>query len=409
MAGIITSLINTAFFMFPGLLLVLVTFKGRYRINHIPIVVLLFFLLEAFLQYQLSSVFELPLPARFAGGIINVVSTVVIAKADVSRICFMFLAAMAYTTFIQNLIDILLLMISIDRSLLNLLLLVVTLPAAVLFSVKVLRKIIDIEGSSAWAVIWILPGIIGIEGLAMYNFGWLLRLNPIVLLLLLFIFVGTLVLSLSIIPHFLNQTAEQSKLALEVERASAQLEIEREQYLRITENIEFARRARHDLRHHFAVIEAFSGDADKINVYVKELESEIDNHSDTYYCGNHAVNAVIAHYLSGAKNTDIKTNIVIPEDTGKIKTSDLCVLVGNIVENAVTAASAVSENAYISIVSEVKSGFLSFSAENSYAGQTEIKRGVGLSSVQFICERYGGFSEITAGDNVFRVSAILTM
>jgi hypothetical protein len=420
MVGLLDSLLNTAFFMLPGLAMVLVTFKDRYRIKHIPLAVVLFFLAEAALQYALSSVFDLPLPARFAGGLLNLLSTFVIIKSDLSRTIFVFLTAMAYTTFLQNLIDILLQIITIDRHLLNLLLLAATFPAVVLFSAKILRKIIDIEGSSAWVVIWVLPGIIVLEGLAVYNFGWLLKLGTPVLLLLLFIFVGTFVLSLSIVPRFLTQTAEQSKLTLEVERTATQMKIEREQYLRITDNVEFTRRARHDLRHHLAVIEAFAAEPEKIRGYIKELNDSMGSLVELHYCENQAVNAVIAHYLSNVKNAEIKTNIVIPEDVGQIATSDLCVLVGNIVENAAAAVSAGS-NHFINIVSEIRSGFLSFSAENSYTGQLKTDRdggfisaktgraGVGLSSVRTICERYGGFVETKVHDNVFRVSCILVL
>jgi signal transduction histidine kinase len=420
MVSLVDSLLNTAFFMFPGLVIILVTFKGRYRVKRIPLVVALFFIVEAALQYGLSTVFDIPLPARFAGGLLNLLSTYLIAKTEISKVFFMVFTAMAYTTFMQNLIDILLLMVKIDRNLLNLLLLAVTFPAIVLFSAKILRKIMNIEGSSAWVVIWVLPGIIGIEGLAVFNFGWLLKLSPPVLLVLLFIFVGTFVLSLSIVPRFLTQTAEQARLTLAVERAATQMEIEREQYLRISEQVAFTRRARHDLRHHLAVIEAFAGDTEKIRGYIKELSDTMDSHTEINYCENQAVNAVITHYLTGVKNAEIKTNIVIPEHTGHIATSDLCVLVGNIVENAATAVAA-GGSPFINIASEVRSGFLSFSAENSFAGEVKTDRdggflsaktgraGVGLSSVRTICERYGGFVEVTARDHVFRVSCILAM
>jgi signal transduction histidine kinase len=421
MVGLLDSLLNTAFFMFPGLAIILVTFKDRYRVKHIPLAVALFFLTEAALQYGLFTVFDLPLPARFAGGLLNLLSTFVIVKCDISKTFFVFLTAMAYTTFLQNLIDILLLMININRNLLNLLLLAITFPAVVLFSARILRKIINIEGSSAWVIIWVLPGIIAIEGLAVFNFGWLLELSPPVLLMLLFVFVGTFVLGLSIIPRFLTQTAEQTRLTLEVERAATQMEIEREQYLRISENVEFTRRAKHDLRHHLAVIEAFADDTEKIRSYIKELNDSMGSLVELHYCENQAVNAVIAHYLSHVKNAEIKTNIVIPEHTGNITASDLCVLVGNIVENAAAAVAAAGNNHFINIVSEVRSGFLSFSAENSFAGELKTDRnggflsaktgraGVGLSSVRTICERYGGFVEVTARDGVFRVSCILSM
>jgi hypothetical protein len=416
--------INTVLFVFPGLVMVLITFRGKYRFKHIVPVVALQCVIVVFLQYELLSLFDLPLPARMASGVINFAATFIMVKSDISRIVYAVLTAAAYTIFLQNLCDIILMLLPMNRNLLNLMLLILTYPVAILFVTKVLRKTIEIQDRGTWAVIWVLPGIIAIEGLFIVYFGYLLYLSPYIMLLLLFMFIFTLMLTLSIIPKFLRQTAERAALTLEVERVETQIKIEREKYQRLTDSVAAARRMRHDLRHHFAVIDAFAdeGNIDKIHGYIHEITDENDRRTEIRYCANQGVNAIVSHYLSSLKGNhfDVKVRLVIPEDTGRIKAADLCVLLGNILENAATAVQK-AQKPYIHIVSDIRNGFMNFVVENSagdigkldgegyYISSKTGQAGVGLSSVHAICERYGGFCEIETQELIWRIRCILAM
>jgi sensor histidine kinase YesM len=424
MVDLWTACINTVLFVFPGLVMVLITFRGKYRFKHIVPVVVIQCVIVVFLQYWLLSLSTLPLPARMASGVINFAATFVMVKSDISRIVYAVLTAAAYTIFLQNLCDIILMLLPMNRSLLNLILLILTYPMAILFVAKVLRKTIEIKDRGTWAVIWVLPGIIAVEGLFIVYFGYLLYLSPYIMLLLLFMFILTLMLTLSIIPKFLHQTAEWTALTMEVERVGTQIEIEREQYRRLTDSVAAARQMRHDLRHHLAVIDAYADDIDiaKIHSYIHEITSENDRNTEIRYCENQGVNAIVGHYLSGLHENqiDVKVRLVIPEDTGRIKTADLCVLLGNILENAATAVQK-ARKPYIHFVSDIRNGFMNFVVENStgeigklddeghYISSKTGQAGVGLSSVHAICERYGGFCEIEAQEYIWRIRCILAM
>jgi hypothetical protein len=424
MVNLWEACINTVLFVFPGLVMVLITFRGKYRFKHIVPVVVMQCVIVVFLQYELLSLFALPLPARMASGVINFAATFIMVKSDISRIVYAVLTAAAYTIFLQNLCDIILMLLPMNRSLLNLILLFITFPVAILFVTKVLRKTIEIQDRGTWAVIWVLPGIIAMEGLFIVYFGYLLNLSPYIMLLLLFMFILTLMLTLSIIPIFLRQTAERAALTMEVERVGTQIEIEREQYRRLTDSVAAARQMRHDLRHHLAVIDAYADEVDigKIHSYIHEITDENDRCTETRYCENQGVNAIVGHYLSGLHENliDVKVRLVIPEDTGRIKTADLCVLLGNILENAATAVQK-SEKPYLYIVSDIRNGFMNFVVENStgdigkldgeghYISPKTGQAGVGLSSVHAICERYDGFCEIEAQEHVWRIRCILAM
>jgi hypothetical protein len=424
MVDLWTACINTVLFVFPGLVMVLITFRGKYRFKHIVPVVALQCAIVVFLQYELLSWFDLPLPARMASGLINFAATFIMVKSDISRIVYAVLTAAAYTIFLHNLTDIILMLIPMNRNALNLLLLILTYPTAVLFVTKILRKAIEIQDSSTWAVVWVLPGIIAVEGLFIVYFGYLLHLSPYLMLLLLFMFIFTLMLTLSIIPKFLRQTAERATLAMEVERVRTQIEIEREQYRRLTDSVVAARQMRHDLRHHLAVIDAYADEIDigKIHEYIHEITEENDRRTEIRYCENQGVNAIVSHYLYGLEENhiEVKVRLAIPQDTGRIKTADLCVLLGNIIENAATAVTKAREP-YLHIVSDIRNGFMNFVVENStsdqgkqddaghYISEKTGLAGVGLSSVHAICERYGGFCEIEVQEHVWRIRCILAM
>jgi sensor histidine kinase regulating citrate/malate metabolism len=157
------------------------------------------------------------------------------------------------------------------------------------------------------------------------------------------------------------------------------------------------------------------------------------------YCDNYAVNAVAAHYLGIAESDSIATDVRlnVPEDTGKVPAMDLCVIMGNFLENALEACRRMKHGdkvnlgaaeredrlggKFIRVRSLVESGTLSLVVENSFDGlwseeggvylsrKTQARAGVGLASVRTVCGNHGGLVQFEISENVWTSSAIVEL
>jgi len=132
-------------------------------------------------------------------------------------------------------------------------------------------------------------------------------------------------------------------------------------------------------------------------------------------CENYAVSAVALHYLSIAEIAGIKTSVQlsIPVKTGRVQEIDLCVIVGNLLENAIEACKRQTcGERFIKLYSSVEYDTLTVTMDNSFDSNYAEKdgvflsakrdgMGVGLSSVMAVARKYGGNASFEVKENVF--------
>lgn len=118
------------------------------------------------------------------------------------------------------------------------------------------------------------------------------------------------------------------------------LNMQRAQYDALKGAIEETRQARHDMRHHFAVLNALAEQKnwEELEKYLSSASQNIPD-TELVLCKNHAVNAIIGHYYSKCKNNGIpfKLKIDIPEKL-TVSESDICLVIANLLENAFEAS-----------------------------------------------------------------------
>lgn len=100
------------------------------------------------------------------------------------------------------------------------------------------------------------------------------------------------------------------------------------------------RRARHDLRQHLAVVQSFIDRDDKagLSEYIDIYKSELPPDTLELYCRDDVVNAVLCYYASQARGSGIRfeAKVDYPADC-PVSATDITVLLGNLLENAVEA------------------------------------------------------------------------
>lgn len=195
------------------------------------------------------------------------------------------------------------------------------------------------------------------------------------------------------------------------------------QYDGLNQRIALARQGRHDLRHHIVTLEnmAKEGDLQGIRGYLAEIGQKYELEGALIYCSNMTVNGILTYFAEVAKNEDIefKINIGLPEDIPITKT-DLSVIFGNLLENAVEACQRQQTGRKkISLRGQTTQNTFALAVDNTYEIAPETDRrgrfrsmkhsgpGIGTESVRNIVDRYNGVIEFEPRGDLFCVSLML--
>lgn len=180
---------------------------------------------------------------------------------------------------------------------------------------------------------------------------------------------------------------------------------------------------RHDLRHHLFEIEGLAkqGKNEMVCEYVTQLRKTFTDSKQMVHTGEYETDSLINCMIDNAKRHQINVNcdIKIPEDIDVLNCK-LNVIVGNLLENAIEAASK-SEEKRIVFIMQYSTGILFFQIKNTYIGKIRIENGnicgrrnlnshgIGLRSVQDIIKEQNGSLNIEITDEFFIAEGMLPL
>ena len=138
---------------------------------------------------------------------------------------------------------------------------------------------------------------------------------------------------------------------LEISRTRTQLEetlhyanqsmnAQKKQFDSLAQHMDEMRKARHDLRQHLAVVQSYIEKDDKegLHNYIELYKNELPHEVLDLYCRNDVVNAVISDYAGVSRDNGIQFDVKIDyPELSSITETDMTVLLGNLLENAVEA------------------------------------------------------------------------
>lgn len=243
-----------------------------------------------------------------------------------------------------------------------------------------------------------------------------------------FLFVFSLIILITGITMIImakRRTKEEVPDKIEDYSMDRQLALQIKQYEALAEKIKTAKLQRHDMRYHLAALKRLMNDDDtsRLNSYVDKLVRSNPPYNDSVLCENSAVNVIAKHYLDLAdeNNIDSTIELSIPEKPGKIQDIDLCIIIGNLLENAIEACNKISESdRFIKLNAYMQYTTLVITMDNSFDGVVnEIDgvfysnkhngEGIGLSSIHAIVAKYGGGAKFGVKNNVFLSSIYIDM
>jgi len=180
---------------------------------------------------------------------------------------------------------------------------------------------------------------------------------------------------------------------------------------------------RHDLKNHMFSIRSLieSGDTKETVNYISKIMEDIGTRKDRSATGNTVIDSIINFKLQEAEQRGINTNLDlrIPEKL-EIPSFDITIILGNLLDNAIKAASEVQDNKYVNVKIKYDKGRLLIQADNPYIGviqesdgnilttnEDRENHGIGLQSIKKVIHKYDGIMNIDHSYNVFSVSVLI--
>lgn len=288
---------------------------------------------------------------------------------------------------------------------------------------KVFTPAVEREPSGTeWRYLWLIPATFYIVWYAAF-YGVLARtaleiaLRPKNTLFLLIVNIGA-----ALIYYVVSCLIIEQNKTLDLTRRNHRLTTQNLQYELLQEKINEARRAKHDVRHHIALMQDYlnRGELETLREYLNRYSQSLPDDTLICFCENSAANAVLLYFAQQAKNNQIDyiVQAKIPNNA-PVTNPDLSVLFGNLLENALEACKAEqAPNKKIMVRASLTGSTLCITVDNTFFGKLQLApngdlistkhkgMGLGTKSVQSIAEQYGGVCRFEVKNNLFCASVL---
>lgn len=188
------------------------------------------------------------------------------------------------------------------------------------------------------------------------------------------------------------------------------------QYEEIKEAYINMRGWRHDYHNHLQAMKAYlyMNELKELDEYLFKLEKDLDEVDNLVKSGNLMMDAILNSKITIMMNYNINVDFkaILPEKI-KIADVDLCVMVSNLLENAIEACLKIpQEHRFIRVFSEVYGSQFYLSIQNSamenldfnaqnYISNKRGEHGFGMKRVQLLVDKYNGFLNLQNEPGIF--------
>ncbi|MBS6398028.1 MAG: GHKL domain-containing protein [Clostridiales bacterium] len=243
--------------------------------------------------------------------------------------------------------------------------------------------------------------------------GWFSELGSFVLILALF---------WTVWKDILHAYTFHTSFVDDYRQLSRQAAIQQAHYQELTDKLEETARHRHDERHHLILMSTFleQGRLEELKDYLARYQQSIEPVEHITLCRCLCADAVLQYYRNLCRKEDILFTVSaqLPAHI-HVSDTDVAILFGNLLENALDACRAQQESErHISVKTSYQEDRLLLRVENSYETPVRMNRGrylsgkhggygIGTETVNAVVDRYQGQIKYDVEDTLFRVSLIL--
>ncbi len=306
--------------------------------------------------------------------------------------------------------------------------LLLTYPLIYRFIRRKLMPLLAMKETKVWNYIWIIPFtvliiavIFGVEISKENLMDWRYYLTRCILGISFFSIYFILI-------KVMEETDKNATLHEHIRMTDRLLGAQANHYKALTEHIESARMARHDLRHHILVLQTYlqHGQYEQLETYLKKYEVQLQTSEQPALSRHYIVDAILQHYKNVAAASEIALTLKadIPPALA-VADFDVCIILGNVLENAIEACRRMTEGErFISLHIKQIGRMLVLTLDNSHDGIVKAsaaseallsrkrsgdEEGVGLTSVRSIIAKYQGVLELKYTAEIFKTSIMLKL
>lgn len=183
----------------------------------------------------------------------------------------------------------------------------------------------------------------------------------------------------------------------------------------------------HNMNHYLSMIHklARQDDCKGIMKVVEELNGHIEDNEMEIFCNNHVLNMILSEKKGQAQKNGIEFDIYVEPgiQLDMVSDIDLVALLGNLLDNALRAASECQGRKYVKtrIFMQDVGGFCIIKIMNGYSGDIVMHEdtilstkkekglhGLGIGSVNKMAEKYGGYLSCKMEKGVFTAILLLS-
>ncbi len=198
------------------------------------------------------------------------------------------------------------------------------------------------------------------------------------------------------------------------------------QYAEVENMYRTMRGWRHDYHNHIQTMKAYlqMQKIEELEQYLNNLDKDLTTVDTVIKTGNVMVDAILNSKISLAKSKDINVNAkaIVPKEL-KILEIDLCVIIGNLLDNAIEACMKLDNpsDRFIRVYVDIFKEQLYISVQNSNGGKIKKigktyhttkesnSHGFGLIRVDNIVNKYNGYINRQNEEGVFATEVLLPL
>ena len=158
----------------------------------------------------------------------------------------------------------------------------------------------------------------------------------------------------------------------------------------------------------------------KLETYIESLTSDFNIYYNTINTGNVVIDSILncKRYEMELKNISNDMNINITPELNIITNSDIVIILGNLIDNAIEATVKIDkEKRKIDLDINYEKGILIINIKNTYDGIISYKdnkiisskndsfsHGIGMCNVEEVIKKYNGTLNIDFNEDIFNVN-----
>lgn len=302
----------------------------------------------------------------------------------------------------------------------------VTLPFMKAFLLKIKKFLFLTELKEIWNKLNIILIIyFGSNVLSYFFFNLSSEHNMLRLMMLYLIslILGEIFISYLMVLLFfsINHGIEQKNKVCIMEK-NIQYQVQHYEKLRLINDN--TRKIRHDIRKHSILLQdmLIQKEYKRAIEYLKEYNHSIlKDYEIINYSHNYVINILLQYYANEAKNEGIVLECICRENNNlSIKDTDLCIIFGNCLENAIEACKKLpDEKRFIRVSTKIQHRAYVITIDNSFDGivikednkihSRKQDGGIGIENICMITKRYEGVANFEVDNKIFKTSIILML